>query len=379
MEEFQIARVRPPTENFSLAISTHFYCPWGKCAFCPSSLFHTIPKFKRRTLDDIKNDIDNAVVLNSYLLQHGADQQTMIEAITKFPKLQQCIMHLACWYLYTGATTAFLGGANPLLYSSEFLKDVIIYLKKKFSFISRITSYGRTKSASKKDASYFKTLHEAGLDRIHVGLESGSDNVLKFVNKGVTSAEHVLGGNKIKDGGISLCTYIMPGLGGKKWTEEHALETARVINELEPDFVRLRTLEIFPITPLYGKMKTGEFVELSEQEVIEEEKLLVENIDCKTTITSDSAANLLTEIWVELPKDKEKILRAIEGYLGLNESDKLEFSLERRVEAFDHQYGGVSQTIENKLNRLSKISKKDKRYYEKMEKIIKYIRGRLIP
>ncbi len=380
MEEFQIARVRPPTENFSLAISTHFYCPWGKCAFCPRNLFHGSRKFRRRTLDEIKNDIDNAAYLDDFILESGnIDQTTMLKAISKYPKLRDCIIHLVYWHLYTNATTAFLGGANPLIYKSDVLQEILLYLREKFSSIIRITSYGRTKTASKKNSAYFKELNDAGLDRIHVGLESGSDKVLKFVNKGVLSEEHIRGGKHIKDGGMSLCTYVMPGLGGKKWSVEHAQETARVINELEPDYVRLRTLEIFPGTPLYNHLQSGLFEELSEEEVVKEEMILVENIDCNTTITSDSAANLLIEIWGDLPRDKNKILQDIDNYLSLSPNEKLEFSLKRRVEAFNSQYGGLSSIIERKLNKLSNISKTDDRYYEKMRNIIKYIRSRLIP
>ena len=380
MQEFQIATVRPPTENFSLAISTHTVCSWNKCHFCVASLLESSSKFQRRTLEEIKLDIDNAAELNNYLLRDGTlNQFSIIKAISRYPELQNCLIHLAYWHIYANATTAFLGGSNPLLYKSEFLSEVLKYLKKTFPSISRITSYGRTRTAAKKGPDYFKTLFEAGLDRIHVGLESGSDNVLKYVNKGATSEDHVKGGLNIKEGGISLCTYVMPGLGGRRWSAEHALETARVINELEPDFVRLRTLEIFPGTPLQQQKKSGEFLELSEEEVVREERILIENINCNTTVTSDSAANLLIEIWGDFPQDKKNILNAIDDYLNLTPREKIEFSLKRRVEAFRSQYGGLNQTIQRKLKRLSDMSNKDKYYYDKMEKVIKFIRSKLIP
>jgi len=310
MQVFEIAKVRPPTENYSLSINSHFNCPWGKCAFCGSAFFHKSRKFKRRSLEEIKGDIDKARLLNDYLLESGDfDHINILNAISKYPELQECIIHLTYWHNYSGASTAFLGGANPLVYKSEFLTEILNYLKETFPSIKRITSYGRTKTSTKKHDSYFKDLHDAGLDRIHVGLESGSDNVLKFINKGVSSEGHIIGGNKIKDGGISLSVYVMPGLGGRKWSTEHALETARVINALEPDFVRLRTLEIFPITPLYNYLRSGEFEELREEEVVREIKILVENINCNTTVTSDSAANLLIDVWGKFPTDKEKTMR----------------------------------------------------------------------
>jgi len=380
LQQFQIASVRPPTENFSLSINTHYYCPWGKCAFCPRVLFKESGRFKRRSIEEIKTDIDNAATLNDYLLEFGnISQISMFKAISKYPSLNECITHLVYWHLYTNASTAFLGGANPLIYDSTFLTSAINYLRNTFPSIKRITSYGRTKTSSKKSVNYFKELHDAGLDRIHAGIESGSDNVLKLVNKGVTSEEHIKGGNRIKEGGISLSIYVMPGLGGKRWSEEHALETARVVNELEPDYVRLRTLEVFQFTPLYGKLKSGEFQELSEEEVVKEERLFVEHVNCNTEITSDSAANLLTEVWGHLPKDKDKILRAIDDYLELNPNEKLEFSLKRRLEAYDSQYGGLSRSIEKKVSNLSNIPKNDEKYYEKMENIIKYVRSKLMP
>ena len=380
MQEFQIATVRPPTENFSLAISTHTACSWNKCHFCVASLLERTPQFQRRTLEESKSDIDNAAELNDYLLKSGElNQISMIKAISRYPTLQNCLIHLAYWHIYANATTAFLGGSNPLLYKSEFLSEVSTYMKDTFPSIKRITSYGRTRTAAKKGPEYFKILHDAGLDRIHVGLESGSDKVLEYVNKGATSEEHVKGGLNIKEGGISLCTYVMPGLGGKRWSTEHALETARVINEIEPDFVRLRTLEIFPGTPLQQKKKSGDFIELSEEEVVREERILIENITCNTIVTSDSAANLLIEIWGDFPRDKKNILNAIDDYLNLTPHEKMEFSLKRRVEAFRSQYGGLNQTIQRKLKRLSDMTNKDKYYYDKMEKVIKFIRSKLIP
>ncbi|MFW9880228.1 MAG: hypothetical protein ACFFG0_44710 [Candidatus Thorarchaeota archaeon] len=118
---------------------------------------------------------------------------------------------------------------------------------------------------------------------------------------------------------------------------------------------------------------------LSEEEVIKEEKLLVENIECKAIITSDSAANLLLEIWGNLPNEKKKILRSIDNYLNLTPKQKIEFSLKKRTEAFSSQYGEFSPEITKKLERLSELSKNDEEYYNKAKNLIRYIRRRLIP
>jgi radical SAM superfamily enzyme len=171
----------------------------------------------------------------------------------------------------------------------------------------------------------------------------------------------------------------MPGLGGQKWTKQHAEDTSYVINKIEPEYLRLRTLEIFPLTKLKKKQEAGKFTELSEEEIVKEERRLVENINCNTTITSDSAANLLIDVWGELPKDKNKILKIIDNYLDLDKEEKIEFSLKRRLEAYKSQYGGLSQVIQKKYNRLQELSDKGKLYQQEAQKLIKFIRSRLIP
>lgn len=380
MESFEIASVRPPSENYSLSISTHFYCPWGKCAFCPALLFSQTPKFQRRKLDDIIADIESAKTLFQKIVDYGPiNQPNIMRFIAAHPSLSEEILHLAYWHLYAYESTAFLGGANPLLYKKEFLTSVINKLQSTFPSINRITCYGRTRTAAKKGLTYFQHLHNAGLDRIHVGVESGSDDVLNFVNKGATQKDHIEGGLNIKNSGISLCCYVMPGLGGRKWSHEHAVETARVINQVKPEFVRLRTLEIFPVTKLHEKVKRGEFVELKEEEIVEEIRLLVDQINTEVTITSDSAANLLIDVWGILPKDKDKILDIIDSYLALDKHQKLEFSLQRRLEAYKSQYGALSKAIQLKYETLRELSDNLQSYYSRMEDLIRFVRQRLIP
>jgi radical SAM superfamily enzyme YgiQ (UPF0313 family) len=193
MKTFQIAKVRPPTENYSLAIKTHEYCPWGKCEFCPSILFSQSNKFKRRTLKDIKKDIKSARTLYDFLAtKTGFRRFAVMQMVSRYPKLKECLIHLFYWNKLSDARICFLGGANPLLYRQEFLAEILRYISELFPSVQRITSYGRTRTAAKKGVSYFKNLHIAGLDRIHVGLESGCNSVLEFVNKGAEAKDHIL-------------------------------------------------------------------------------------------------------------------------------------------------------------------------------------------
>ena len=155
---------------------------------------------------------------------------------------------------------------------------------------------------------------------------------MQTVQKGVTAREHIDAGRKIKQSGISLSEYIMPGLGGESMWREHAVETARVLNEIDPDFIRVRTLKVLNIMPLHRKIESGEFKLLSDDGIVEEEKLLVENLDGITSrFVSDHILNLLEEVEGEFPEDKEKMLAVINRYLALGRPERENFRLGRRA------------------------------------------------
>ncbi|HZK18071.1 MAG TPA: radical SAM protein, partial [Clostridia bacterium] len=176
-----------------------------------------------------------------------------------------------------------------------------------------------------------KEIHLAGLSRIHVGLESGSDEVLKFIKKGVTARQHVEAGRKVKESGISLSEYVILGMGGKRWTKEHALETANVLNQINPNFIRLRTLSMRKGIAMIEKVETGEFELLHEDDVVREEMSLISNLDGITSyLKSDHALNLLQEVEGRLPEDKERMLAITNRYLLLSAEDRLNFRLGKR-------------------------------------------------
>jgi radical SAM superfamily enzyme len=164
------------------------------------------------------------------------------------------------------------------------------------------------------------------------------------MRKGVRAAEHVQGCLKAKEAGLSCCVYVMPGLGGAPWSREHAIDTAAVLTEIAPDFVRLRSLQVFVNTGLWAAVKKGEFVEATEDQVVEEIRVMVENIRADCEIVSDSAANLLN-VSGRLPHDRGKMLEEIDRYLSLSEREKLAFSLESRLRSFIEQYGGLTRDV----------------------------------
>ncbi|MFP3880592.1 MAG: radical SAM protein, partial [Dehalococcoidia bacterium] len=125
----------------------------------------------------------------------------------------QCVWHVARW-LASGGKSAFLQDSNTLIMRTPELAQVITFLRDTFPSIDRVTTYGRSDTAARKSPAELKTLKDAGLDRIHIGLESGYDPLLTYMEKGCTARDHIEGGRKVREAGISLCEYVMPGLGG---------------------------------------------------------------------------------------------------------------------------------------------------------------------
>jgi hypothetical protein len=296
------------------------------------------------------------------------------------PDLMDSLNHILTWRM-AGGKTCFLGDADSLIIKPEFMTEVMDEIKDKFSSLQRFTVYGRTKTAARvRNVEELKAYRNAGLDRIHFGLESGSDAVLKFMDKGVTKNEHVEAGIKTREAGLSCSVYVMPGLGGSRWWEAHAHETAEVLTKMTPDYVRLRTLQIFPQTPLDEARRNGDFVEASEEQVVREIRIMVEETDTKAEILSDSASNLLS-INGRLPEDRPAMLREIDQYLALSHRDKLLFSADSRLRSFVGQYGGLSEDISGAISPYLKRERLDFSNASdgEIEGIIRLIRAKLMP
>ncbi len=332
---FEQGPIRPPSEARSLLIRPTRNCPWNKCAFC-----HTYrdTRFQLRPVEEIKKDIDSvrdmadAIGEISWKLGQGGkvNDAVVSHVFGDDARFNDAFRHVAAW-LYFGAQTAFLQDADTLIMKTDDLLEVLRYLKGKFPHISRITSYCRSKTARHKSVEDLRRIREAGLVRIHVGLESGSDPVLKFIRKGATAADHIEGGQHLVAAGISLCEYVMPGLGGRRWSREHAAETARVLNEINPDHIRLRTLSVRRGTSLYEMMQQGEFQPIGDEEILKEIRFFIEHLDgIESRIVSDHILNLLEELEGKLPEDKEKLLGIIDRYFAMAEEDRLIFRLGRR-------------------------------------------------
>jgi radical SAM superfamily enzyme YgiQ (UPF0313 family) len=213
------------------------------------------------------------------------------------------------------------------------LVQVLSRLKERFPSVQRVTSYARARTVARKSVEDLKQLHEAGLTRLHIGLESGYDPLLEYMNKGVTADLVIEGGKKVVESGISLCLYVVLGLGGRLRLEgeetwrNHALHTARVLNEVNPDYTRVRTLTIKEGMPLYQKRVSAEFEESSDTEKVREEQLLIQNLDVTSYFASDHSTNILMDVRGQLPEDKEAMLSIMERYLELSEVEQVNFRL----------------------------------------------------
>jgi radical SAM superfamily enzyme YgiQ (UPF0313 family) len=212
--------------------------------------------------------------------------------------------------------------------------------------------YARSSTAARKSPEEMISLKQAGLDRIHIGLESGSDNVLKMIKKGTTGQQHIQAGQNIVQSGITLSEYIMPGLGGQELSREHAQETAYVLNQINPDYIRIRSLQVIPQTPLHTMLQEGSFHLLSDDDTAQEIRLLISSLEgIQSQITSDHIINLLEEVQGTLPEDKEAMLQVIDSYLLMPEEERILYRLGRRGGALRSTKEMQNPMVRSKLDR----------------------------
>jgi len=425
LQPFEICSIRPPTENYSLTFRLTRNCYWNKCAFCP--VYKCGAKFSRRTVEEVLQDIKRAKLIDDFLFEQGVGYPVYSEAdfyklqaivqnvqqqrweagiidtesssdsnggidasaindermqwfmqwFVDKPTLAQCFEHIVQWRI-GGGKTCFLGDADGLIVSAKDYERILSLIKNNFPTLERFTIYGRTKTARKKDFKELMQLHKAGINRVHFGLESGSDEVLKLVHKGEDSRDHIEGCIKARDAGLSVSVYIMPGLGGRRLSHTHALETARVINAIQPDFVRLRTLSVFPYTPLSLMVKSGAFELCSDDEIVDEIEMLIRAIDVPVMFYSDSATNLLP-LNGRFPQQKNALLTLISEYKSKDNTQRLQYRLQSRLESFIGQYGRLTPDIEKLLKPLIKGSTIDMGNTAYVETVIEAIYNKLMP
>ena len=243
-------------------------------------------------------------------------------------------LHAALNFVRGGMRSIFLQDANSLILKPGDLIRILERLKESFPGVERITSYARAKTIARISGQDMERLARAGLNRVHVGLESGSDAVLARVKKGVDKATQIEAGLKVRAAGMELSEYHMPGLGGKDLSRENALETADALNQINPDFIRLRSLALPEGAPLTEQHRQGEFTKLGEVDTARELLLFLESLGGITSkVRSDHILNLFPEVDGTLPQDKDLLMAPVREYLGLPAQEQLLYSLGRRSQA----------------------------------------------
>jgi len=374
---FELGPIRPPSEAYSLLIRATRNCPWNRCKFCH---LYKGKKFQLRSVDEIKQDIQTAKLIRDKITEiswksgYGGRVKEIASMVVNNPS-NEAFRNVALW-LYGGGETVFLQDANSLTMRTDELAEVIKFLKETFPDMRRVTSYARSKTAAKKKLDELIGLYQAGLSRLHIGLESGYDPLLQYMDKGVTAAEHIAGGRKIVESGISLCEYVVLGLGGKEMWQEHAIQTAKVLNEVDPDFIRVRTLVVSNKMPLYNEVENGNFIRATDEDILKEERLLIEHLECQSNYVSDHITNLLQEIEGKLPQDKEAMLACIDRFMALSPEEKTNFRVGRRVgiySSLDHLYDSRRrEVVEQVTHKLSQGNNEidEKTIYALMEGFI---------
>ena len=296
---FKVGVYRPPSEggSASLLLQVSENCPWNQCSFCDMYKDH---RFVYRPVDEIKADIDTVAAmrdeitavswklglggeitreLGSALLAQGRDLIGNTSFITVFN------------WLYSGGKTAFLQDANSMIMRSHEFVAVLKHIRETLPSLMRVTTYARSKTLAQKKPHELREIREAGLDRLHIGLETGDDELLARVHKGVTSAEQIEGGCKAIAAGFQVSEYWMPDLGGRDHRKQHAENTARVLSAINPHYIRSRPLVPRPGTPLFEEVAQGRLHLSSPHERLEELAWMLGSLAVTSRVCFDHAMN----------------------------------------------------------------------------------------
>lgn len=333
----ELGPIRPPSEAQSLMLRITRNCPWNKCKFCG---LYKGEKFSIRPVAHIIQDIDTirqyVEQIDKIMRQPGADQQREVFALRLGkPASEQLALQTALNWIRGGMKSIFLQDANSMVIKPDDLVAILNYLRQAFPQVERITSYARSHSIARISATDMARIAAAGLNRIHIGMESAADEVLDFINKGVDKQTQIVAGKKVKAAGIELSEYFMPGLGGAQFSRQNALETAAAINQIDPDFIRIRTLAIPEQVELFQEVQSGAFTPLGDLAMAEELLLFLDSLNgISSTIKSDHILNLFQEVEGQLPEDREQMTAPIRKFMTLSAEEQLLYVVGRRTGIF---------------------------------------------
>ena len=275
-ENYDFPPFRPPSEANSLLLRVTHGCPWNRCAFCP--MYKHI-KFEKRPVQEVKQDIDTARARTGGKVE-----------------------------------TVFIADSDSLVIKTEEMCQILGHLHGTFPTLTRVTSYARALTLKRKPIESLKKIRSAGLTRLHIGLETGSAHLLDRIKKGAGPGTMIRGCTKAREAGFEVSLYVLLGIGGEADWEEHAVETAKVLNQINPDFIRVRTLVPVPGTPVFQWWKEGSFQMPSPETILKEQRTLIEVLSVTSEYLSDHVSNY-APINGNLPAEKTGMLSMIDAAL----------------------------------------------------------------
>lgn len=265
---------RPPSEANSLLIQVTIGCSYNKCTYCS---MYSDKQFRIRDFEEIKEDILN------------------------FPYKDR-------------VDKVFLCDGDALVIPTDKLIDILVLIKENFKNVTRVSSYATFQDVQRKSVEELKQLKELGLDLVYLGAESGSDKVLEKVNKGVTSSEMIQACDKLHAANVDISVMILSGLGGQELFNEHAIESARLINAINPKFFGLLAVVVQENTPLYEEMLQNKFHEINSKQALEELGIIISNVNVENCFFSSNHVSNYVFLKGNLSQDKERLLKEIKQY-----------------------------------------------------------------
>lgn len=298
MREIEIGPIRPPSESNSLLIRVTRGCHWNKCYFC--GLYKSM-RFSMRPIDETIEDIKQQAEL----------------------------------YRGKKITSCFLQDGDALVLKTDYLLRILDAINQYFPDMQYITSYARADSITRKSPAELKALWQAGLNHLYSGMETGSDQILQLINKGFDADTVVRSGCMAKDADMILSEFILLGIGGKELSEENAVHTAKALNMIQPDFIRVHVTGIKPESKMGEFVRDGSVTLQSEEENVIEQKLFLQQLqEMDSYYMNEHIINLLLEVRGNLRTEKKEMLSTIDRFLTLPPDERLLFAVGRRLNIF---------------------------------------------
>ena len=267
---------RPPSEAESLILQVTVGCSYNRCTFCGA---YQGKSFRVKSFEEVKEDIDEVSSYGSQIRK------------------------------------VFLADGDALIIPQKGLVRILTSLREKLKGLERVGIYANAKDILRKDADELKELRELGLGILYLGLESGNPEVLKRIKKNATVDQLIQAGRRVKKSGILLSVTVILGIGGVQGSQAHAVETGKVLSEMDPDFVGALSLMIVPGTPIEREIEAGELVLPTPYGLIQELETMIQHCHFTRCFFASNHASNYLPLRIRIPEEKEEALKRIREVL----------------------------------------------------------------